>query len=50
VAELSLDDVQRHALAGQFDGMRVAQPVGGEAPPDAGAGGQSAELGANGGA
>jgi hypothetical protein len=24
VAELPLDDVQRHALAGQLDGMRVA--------------------------
>jgi hypothetical protein len=50
VAELPLDDVQRHALAGQLDGVRVAQLVWGEAPPDAGAGGESAELGANGGA
>jgi hypothetical protein len=35
VAELSLDDAQRHTLARRLDGVRVAQFVGREAAPDA---------------
>ena len=35
VAELALDDVERHALAREFDGVRVAKLVRSEAPPDA---------------
>jgi hypothetical protein len=35
VAELALDDDQRHALAREFDGMGVPELVGSEAPPDA---------------
>ena len=42
MAEFALDDVQRHALAREFEGMRVAQLVWGEAPPDSGASGESA--------
>ena len=37
VAELALDDVQRHALASEFERMRVAQLVRSEAPLDLGA-------------
>ena len=48
VAELSLDDVERKALAGER--MRVAQLVRREAAPDPGAPGQAAELAADGGA
>src|SRR5215212_8730553 len=36
VAELALDDDQRHALAGHLDGVRVAQLVRREAPPHPG--------------
>src|SRR5579871_2070533 len=36
VAELALDHVQRHAFAGELDGVGVAQLVRREAPPDAG--------------
>ena len=36
VAELALDDDQRHALARQLDGVRVAQLVRRKAPPDTG--------------
>jgi hypothetical protein len=50
VAELALDDVQRHALASEFERMRVAQLVRREAPPDPGADGEPPELGADGGA
>jgi len=50
MAELSLDDVQRHALAGQFERVRVTELVRGEAPPNAGAGREPPELGAHGGA
>ena len=39
--ELALDDVQRHALAGELERVRVAQLVRREAPPDAGAGAAS---------
>jgi hypothetical protein len=34
VAELALDHVERHALAGELDGMRVAQLMRREAAPD----------------
>ena len=36
VAELALDDDQRHALAGHLDGGRVAQLVRRKASPHAG--------------
>jgi hypothetical protein len=35
VAELALEHVERHALAGELDGMRVAQLVRREPAPDA---------------
>ena len=38
MAELALDDVQRHALTGQLERVRVTQLVRREAPPDTGAG------------
>jgi hypothetical protein len=50
VTELPLDDVQRHALAGEFERVRVTQLVRGEAPPDPGAGSEPAELAAHRGA
>ena len=50
MTELPLDDVQRHALAGQFERVGVAQLVRGEAPPDPSAGGEPAELAADRGA
>jgi hypothetical protein len=34
MAELALDDVQRHALAGQLEGVRVAQLVRRKPAPD----------------
>jgi hypothetical protein len=46
-ARVALDHVQRHALAGQLDGMRVAQLVRREAPPDTRLGGEPAELDAH---
>ena len=48
--ELALDDVQRHALAGELQGVRVAQLVRRKPAPDAGAGGDPPKLGADGGA
>ncbi|MEA2130972.1 MAG: hypothetical protein QOJ85_3863 [Solirubrobacteraceae bacterium] len=36
VAQLSLDDVQRHALSGHLDRVRVTQPMRCEAPPHTG--------------
>ncbi len=48
VAELAPDDVQRHALASEHERMRVAQLVRRKAAPDPGAGGEPAELGADG--
>ena len=33
VAQLALDDVERHALTGQLDGVRVTQLVRREAAP-----------------
>jgi hypothetical protein len=44
MAELALDDVKRHALAGELERVRVAQLVRPEPVPDAGAGGELAEL------
>ena len=44
VAELALDDDQRHALAGHLDGVRVAQLVRREASPHAGLAGDAAQL------
>jgi hypothetical protein len=42
VPELALDDVERHALAGEFEG--VAQLVRREATPDGCACGEATEL------
>jgi putative transposase len=47
MAQLALDDVQRHPLAGEFKRVRVAQLVRREAPPDRSGGGESAELAAD---
>jgi len=41
VAELALDDDQRHALAGHLDGVRVAQLVRRKASPYAGLAGDA---------
>ena len=49
MAELALDDVERNTLTGELECVRVAQLVRREAAPDPGAGGESAELGADGG-
>ncbi|MGC1799490.1 MAG: hypothetical protein WA701_03815 [Solirubrobacterales bacterium] len=38
MSQLALDDVQRHALPGHFDGAGVAQLVWSETPPYAGLG------------
>src|SRR3990170_1404456 len=45
VAELALDDDQRHALAGHLDGVRVAQLVRRKAPPYAGLARDASQLG-----
>jgi hypothetical protein len=47
VAELALDDVERHALACELDGVRVAQLVRCEAAPDPRLRGEPAELDAD---
>jgi hypothetical protein len=44
VAELALDDVERDALAGELDGVGVAQLVRREAAPDARLGGEPAKF------
>ena len=44
VPELALDDVERDALAGEFERVRVAQLERREAAPDACAGREPAEL------
>jgi hypothetical protein len=44
VAKLALDDVERHALAGELEGMRMAQLMGREPAPDAGLGREASEL------
>ena len=50
MAELALDDVQRHALAGELDRVRVAQLVRGEPAPDVSPGRGAPELAADDGA
>ena len=50
MTELPLNDVQRHALAGELESMCVTQLVRSEPPPDASAGREPAELAAHGGA
>jgi hypothetical protein len=49
MSELALDDVDRHSFAGELDGMRVAQLIGREPPPDAGVDGERAQFGSSGG-
>ena len=46
MAELTLNDVDRDAFAGEFDSVRVPQLVWCEAASDPGLGGEFAELGA----
>jgi hypothetical protein len=46
VAELALDDVERDALAGELQRVRVAQLVRREPTPDPSLSGEPAELGA----
>jgi hypothetical protein len=48
VAELALDDDQRHALAGHLDGVGVAELVRREASPHAGLAGDASQLRARG--
>jgi hypothetical protein len=48
VAELALDDDQRHAFVGDLDCVRVAELVRSEAPADSGGGSRSAQLGSGG--
>ena len=48
--ELALADVELHALAGEFQRVRVAQLVRREPAPDRGSFGESAELAADRGA
>jgi hypothetical protein len=50
VAQLALDDVQRDALAREFERVRVARLVRREPAPDAGLGGEPAQLAADPGA
>ena len=47
--ELALDDVDRDALAGELDGMSVAELVGRKPASDAGVGGELAQLAPGGG-
>src|SRR5687767_8747286 len=49
VAELALDDDQRHALAGHLDGVGVAELMWREASPHAGLAGDASQLRAGGG-
>ena len=49
MAELALNDVQRHALAGVLERVRVAQLVRREPAPDARLGREAPELAAHGG-
>ena len=46
MSELALNDAQRNAFAGHFDGVGVTELMGREAPSHAGVRGGSAELGA----
>ena len=50
LAELALDDVQRHALAGELERVRVAQLMRREPAPDARLGREAPELAADAGA
>ena len=50
MAELALDDVERDALAGELERVRVAQLVRREPAPHAGLGGEPAQLAADPGA
>lgn len=49
MAELALDDVDRHPLACELDRVGVPELVGREPPPNARIGGEVAQLGARGG-
>ena len=49
VAELALNDDERHAFSSHLDGMGVAQLVRREAPTEPGSFGDAAKLGADGG-
>jgi hypothetical protein len=44
VAELALDDVERHAFAGKLDGVGVAQLMRRKTPPQTGLDGKPTEL------
>jgi len=48
MAELALDDVQRHALAGQLERVRMPQLVRRKPAPDTRPQGEPAELGSHG--
>lgn len=49
MAELTLDDVDRHAFASKLGRMRVTKLVRREPPPDPGVSGKLAQLGSRGG-
>ena len=49
MAELALDDVDRHSFAGELDGVRVPQLMGREPPPDASVDRELAQFGSHGG-
>ena len=49
MAELALDDVDRHSFMGELDGMRVTQLMGSVAPPDASVEGELSQFGTGGG-
>jgi hypothetical protein len=49
VAELSLDDIERHPLAGHLDGVRVAELVRCESPAHTRADGEGAQRRSDGG-
>jgi hypothetical protein len=49
LAELALDDVERHAFTRELERMRVAQLMRREPAPDARLGCEAPELAANGG-
>ena len=49
MAELALDDDERHALVRHLDGVGVAEMVGREASPNARSGGGAAQLSTRGG-
>ena len=49
MAELALDDVDRHSFAGELDGMRVTQLMWSEPPSHAGVDGELTQFGSGGG-